>query len=83
MHMADRLSDAFCRGRRAWRQGILRSENLYGCSDELALAWDTGWQSAQALDEWSAHINSKSYELLIERDSEASEELWDLINKQR
>jgi hypothetical protein len=81
--MADRLSDAFCRGRRAWQRGIRASENPYGCSDERALAWDMGWQSAQALDELSEYVNSKSYESAIELDPEASEQLWDLIKKQR
>jgi hypothetical protein len=58
-------------------------KNPYGCSDERALAWDLGWQSAQTNDELSEYINSKPYALPIELDSEASEELWDLIKKQR
>jgi hypothetical protein len=70
IQLADRLSDAFCRVRRAWRQGILRSENPYGCGDKRALAWDLGWQSGQANDELSEYVNSKSYELPIELDSE-------------
>jgi hypothetical protein len=48
-----------------------------------ALAWDMGRQSAQALDEFSGYINSKSYASEIELDSEASEELWNLIKSQR
>src|SRR5262249_32331484 len=53
--MADRLSDAYRRGQHACRQGIRSSENPYGCSDERALAWDIGWQDAQALDELSQY----------------------------
>jgi hypothetical protein len=54
---------------------IRASQKPYGCSDERAPAWGMGWQSAQALDELSGYINSKSYEPQIEFDSEASEEL--------
>jgi hypothetical protein len=75
--------DAYRRGRRAYREGICASQNPYGCRDERALAWDMGWQSAQALDEFSGYINSKSYKPLIELDSEAGEELWKLIKSQR
>jgi hypothetical protein len=81
--MADQLSDACRRGRRAYRQGILASQNPYACSDERALAWDMGWQSAQALDEFSASVNSRAYDLQIELDSDSSEELWDWIKRQR
>jgi hypothetical protein len=83
IQMADRLSDAFCRGRRAWRQGIGEYENPYGSNDERAMAWDLGWQSAQTNDELSEYVNSGRCRPQIELDSEASEELWDLINKQR
>jgi hypothetical protein len=82
LQMADRLSDACRRGRRAYRQGIRASENPYGCSDDLALAWEMGWQCEQDFDELSGYINSKSYKPLIEPDSEASEELWNLIKSQ-
>jgi hypothetical protein len=81
--MADGLSEACRRGRRAYRQGILASQNPYGCSDERALVWDLGWQSAQALDELLGYINSKPCELQMELDSESSEELWNLIKSQR
>jgi hypothetical protein len=81
--MSDRLSDAIRRGRRAYRQGIRASQNPYGCSDERALAWDLGWQSAQDLDEFSESLNSKAYEPQVELDSKSSEEHWDLIKRQR
>ena len=81
--MADGLSEACRRGRRAYRQGIRASQNPYGCDDDRALAWDLGWQSAQTLDELSGYINSKPYELQLELDSESSEELWNLIKSQR
>ena len=83
IQMADRPSDAYRRGRRACQQGIRASENPYGCSDDLALAWDMGWQDAQILDELSEYINSKPYNSQIELDSELSEELWNLIKSQR
>jgi hypothetical protein len=81
--MADRLSDAIRRGRRAYRQGNRASQNPYGCSDERALAWDMGWQSAQDLDEFSESLNSKAYEPQVELDPELSEELLGWIKKQR
>jgi hypothetical protein len=51
--------------------------------DERALAWDMGWQSEQDLDEFSESLNSKAYQPEVELDSESSEELRDLIKRQR
>jgi hypothetical protein len=42
-----------------------------------------GWHSAQTLDEFSGYINSKAYEPQVELESESSQELWDLIKRQR
>jgi hypothetical protein len=81
--MADRLSDACRRGRRAYRQGILASQNPYACSDERALAWDMGWQCEQDLDEFSESLNSKAYQPQVELDAESSDELLGWIKKQR
>ena len=83
IQMADRPSDAYRRGRHACQQGIRASENPYGSSDDLALAWDIGWQDAQTLDELSEYINSRPYKSQIELDSELSEELWNSIKSQR
>jgi hypothetical protein len=80
--MTDRPSDAYHRGRRAFRQGIPASENPYGSRDDLALPWDVGWQDTQSLDELYEYIDSPSYKVQIELDPDLREALLDLIKSQ-
>ena len=80
--MDDRPSDAYLRGRRAFRQGVPSSANPYGSRDDLALLWDVGWQDTQTLDELSQNIQSPSTRVEIEDDPDLKEELWNLINGQ-
>lgn len=77
--MADRPTDACLRGRRAYEQGSSASENPYVSSEELAMAWDHGWQAAQTLDEFSAHV--RQHKSRFAPDPELREELWRWIQR--
>ena len=80
--MADRPSDAYLRGQRACQQGIPASENPYVSSEDLAQAWNSGWQYAQTFDELSKYIHARRRKSRLELDPDLREELWNLIKSQ-
>ena len=80
--MADRPSEAYHRGRRAFQQGIPASENPYGSRDDLALLWDIGWKDTQSFDELYKYIDSPLYKVQIELDPDLREALLDLMKSQ-
>lgn len=77
--MPDRPTEAYVRGHRAFLQGIPFSNNPYVSSEYLAMAWDYGWQVAEAHEELFSHLCRKPPQYQV--DLELREELWYWIQR--